>query len=192
MQVQHDSFNSRLGFHSRGSRIQLKTKQKTSTNRRWSSHSWCNNIYWFFSFAPWGEGRGKKGTYSVLTVAPQGVHRCQDTNSKASPLIRLQQTHTSGRVVDLTRLQFQQAWQTHLFKQCHTHFGERHNSFRARNKARMDVWDYVNIYFISFWPVGITSTEDFTSPHIWKNSHDFLMNVKSENLFLYRLSYTKY
>lgn len=34
MQVQHDSFNSRLGFHSRGSRIQLETKQKTLNKQK--------------------------------------------------------------------------------------------------------------------------------------------------------------
>lgn len=56
MQVQHDSFKSRLGFHPWGSRIQLETKPKNNKQKMIKSHV----LIIFFSLILEGKEGGRK------------------------------------------------------------------------------------------------------------------------------------
>lgn len=62
-------------------------------------------------------------------------------------------------------------------------YEERHTNFRARNRAKKDIHSYVNTSFISDWPVGIISKEEFTPPHILKNSCDSFKECKRLKAF---------
>lgn len=149
MQVQHDSFNSRLGFHPRGFRIQLETKQKHKKKDQVTPDG-ATSMDFFFSFCSWEEGKGKKGTFAVLAVATLGFTDARVPAPRTAPRLAfwswLQKINTPGRMVDLCRLQLGEI--ANPYFQCLACDGEWHTEPGTETgRTFMAICEYC-LYFI--------------------------------------------